>query len=341
MPAIEQATQSLYGSIFQQLTDDEFNRSADLFAYRLEASGFDLERFKGKTCLDAGCGGGRYTVALCNLGAERVFGLDFTPSNIKETAKWVEKFDYSDKVDLREGDITQLPYEDETFDIVVCNGVLHHIDNHNKAIYECVRCLKTGGQFIIFMHGAYGVHWHLWEFARKIIHAHVPYEFSYRMLKTLGFDEGKVWHYLDTWYVPVQKKMVAGELEDVFVKLGMSVDLRLASGITRDTNSLAQQYPEFYGEGDHRYVFEKKNGPTAIPDLPSHHEEQISKDPIYGKLDACFEDIQSKLDKCQDPYVPFIVSLVLSKGITDMMEAGDFDGDQILEEVQWVQSTLV
>ena len=145
-------------------------------------------------------------MALCELGAEQVSGIDFTPRNIEETGDRVESHNFSDRVDLQKGDITQMPYEDETFDVVLCNGVLHHIEDHNKAIFECARVLKPGGLFITFVHGAYGVHWHIWEFSRKIIQDLVPYEFSYRMLKTLGFDDGKVWHYLDTWYVPVQKK---------------------------------------------------------------------------------------------------------------------------------------
>ena len=43
-------TQDLYGSIFQQLSDEEFDRSAALFADRLRMNGFDLDRLKGIGC---------------------------------------------------------------------------------------------------------------------------------------------------------------------------------------------------------------------------------------------------------------------------------------------------
>lgn len=59
-------------------------------------------------------------------------------------------FDYL-SVDLEEGramkvaDVTNLDFEDDFFEVVVCNHVLEHIDDDHKAISELRRVLKPGG----------------------------------------------------------------------------------------------------------------------------------------------------------------------------------------------------
>lgn len=45
--------------------------------------------------------------------------------------------------------VLDIPYEDNTFDIVICNHVLEHIDTDLKAMKEIRRVLKTGGEAIL------------------------------------------------------------------------------------------------------------------------------------------------------------------------------------------------
>ena len=54
---------------------------------------------------------------------------------------------YSPIVDVK-ADILELPFEDESFDIVLCNHVLEHIEDDSKAISELYRVMKTGGMGI-------------------------------------------------------------------------------------------------------------------------------------------------------------------------------------------------
>lgn len=46
-------------------------------------------------------------------------------------------------------DITDIPYNDGTFDVIICNHVLEHIDEDRKAISELYRVLKPGGWAIL------------------------------------------------------------------------------------------------------------------------------------------------------------------------------------------------
>ena len=53
------------------------------------------------------------------------------------------------EVDFRVGNIAQLPYPDQHFDVVVSHGVLDHIsmDDAKQAVAEVARVLTTGGLF--------------------------------------------------------------------------------------------------------------------------------------------------------------------------------------------------
>lgn len=54
---------------------------------------------------------------------------------------------YSPLVDVK-ADICELPFEDATFDLILCNHVLEHIPNDKKAMQELYRVLKKGGKGI-------------------------------------------------------------------------------------------------------------------------------------------------------------------------------------------------
>jgi SAM-dependent methyltransferase len=61
--------------------------------------------------------------------------------------KFTEGYRYPDFV--KDADITCLPFEDNTFDIIICNHVLEHIIEEGKAISELYRVLKAGGEAIL------------------------------------------------------------------------------------------------------------------------------------------------------------------------------------------------
>ena len=46
-------------------------------------------------------------------------------------------------------DICNLPFEDNTYDVILCNHVLEHIPDHQKAMKELFRALKPGGWGIV------------------------------------------------------------------------------------------------------------------------------------------------------------------------------------------------
>jgi SAM-dependent methyltransferase len=102
----------------------------------------------GKTyALDIGCGTGRWTKYLA---AKVGFIEAVDPSNAIFAAD--ELLGEIKNVRLSQASIETLPFEDETFDFVMSIGVLHHIPDTRKALNDCVRKVKKGGYFYVYLY---------------------------------------------------------------------------------------------------------------------------------------------------------------------------------------------
>lgn len=75
------------------------------------------------------------------------FLYHLSPNFYQSGVKYYEGFYYPKNVKLM--DITDLPFEEGTFDWIVCNHVLEHIQNDSKAMNEIYRVLKKGGKGIL------------------------------------------------------------------------------------------------------------------------------------------------------------------------------------------------
>jgi SAM-dependent methyltransferase len=70
--------------------------------------------------------------------------IDYVPCDL-----FPEQFGYKGGATLKEVNITNIPYHDETFDVVLCNHVLEHIPDDIKAMSELYRVMKTGAWGIL------------------------------------------------------------------------------------------------------------------------------------------------------------------------------------------------
>lgn len=96
-----------------------------------------LEGLSINKVFDAGCGEGFVLSELKNRGIGSVLeGIDFSEQALK-TGR--ELFPY---LSLKQGDIYQLPYEDNSFDLVLCTEVMEHLDEPDKVLSEIVRVSK-------------------------------------------------------------------------------------------------------------------------------------------------------------------------------------------------------
>ncbi|MGB3585602.1 MAG: arsenite methyltransferase [Tunicatimonas sp.] len=105
---------------------------------------------KGDMVIDLGSGAGNDCfVARHETGSEgKVIGIDFTPIMIKKARSNAEKLGYNN-VEFREGDIDDMPVNENVADVIVSNCVLNLVPNKKKVIREIYRVLKPGGHFSI------------------------------------------------------------------------------------------------------------------------------------------------------------------------------------------------
>ena len=56
------------------------------------------------------------------------------------------------------GDITSMPFDDNTYDLLICTQTLEHVWDTRKALAECYRVLKPGGRLLVDMPWQYPYH---------------------------------------------------------------------------------------------------------------------------------------------------------------------------------------
>jgi len=113
-----------------------------------------LEENKAETLLDLGCGTGNYLAPIAPK-MKQVHGLDYNPGMLAQCAAKVEQMGWK-HVQLQQGSCLEpLPFADNTFDAVMINQVLHHVDTPNDysgsamAVKQAFRVLKPGGMLWI------------------------------------------------------------------------------------------------------------------------------------------------------------------------------------------------
>lgn len=100
---------------------------------------------QGMRLLDAGCGPGTITLDLAKgVAPGEVVGIDQGPEQI-EAARQHAAQQQAKQVRFEVADICALPFPDNSFDAVYCNGVLAHLQHPEQAVRELYRVLKPGG----------------------------------------------------------------------------------------------------------------------------------------------------------------------------------------------------
>jgi len=132
---------------------DELARVPDFVAESFAgvANPFSLGRLEaGKRVLDLGSGAGSDSlVAALQVGPEgSVTGIDMTPEMVEKARTGAAELGLGN-VTFVEGEAERLPFADESFDVVISNGVIDLIPDKDAVFSELHRVLLPGGRLQI------------------------------------------------------------------------------------------------------------------------------------------------------------------------------------------------
>jgi ubiquinone/menaquinone biosynthesis C-methylase UbiE len=104
-----------------------------------------------RSALDIGCGPGQILLKLAQrLPAWRFIGVDRSTTMIQQALAARDKAGPSaGRVEFRVADGKQLPFADNTFDLVICNSVLHHVEKPRHLFAEIARVSAPGGAILL------------------------------------------------------------------------------------------------------------------------------------------------------------------------------------------------
>jgi SAM-dependent methyltransferase len=118
----------------------------------------------GSTVLEVGCGTGQLTNFL-GIGCRRVIGADLCINSLRLAASFARQ-QALDRVAFVQMNLFRPCLKSEQFDVVLCNGVLHHTNDPFGGLKSLLPLVKPGGHIILGLYNTYG---RLMTNARRVV----------------------------------------------------------------------------------------------------------------------------------------------------------------------------
>lgn len=107
--------------------------------------------------LDVGCGYGFALGKYALLTSGRLVGIDFSPTMVEKGKEFLRESDLNERIDLVNASVLELPFPDESFDVITshrCLMALLSWERQGEALVELCRVLKPGG-VLVLMEGTF------------------------------------------------------------------------------------------------------------------------------------------------------------------------------------------
>lgn len=175
-------TASSYSYLWKQSSGSREDRDPPIYHFDHIQESLLLEAPKGLV-LDAGCGGGIDLAHQASRQGVEAIGVDLSDGGCQASFRRTWELPTAHVV---QADLSRLPFEDETFDVVYSYGVLHHLESPEGGLRELVRVVKSGGQLAVYLYEDFGERAAGWRWLLAIVNyirhltPRIPHRILYR-----------------------------------------------------------------------------------------------------------------------------------------------------------------
>jgi ubiquinone/menaquinone biosynthesis C-methylase UbiE len=155
----------------------------------------------GKAVLDIGFRNVQELQEIASLvgPSGSVSGIDINPLNVQSASEKLASLS-SSSIHVKEGSILAIPFDDCSFDLVLCKGVLHEAKQLEKAVAEMTRvCKRDGFLIIIDLQRFSRLRFELYRFIVRLLRGHCddvhPGFTRKQLLKLLAHEQLEIFQY--------------------------------------------------------------------------------------------------------------------------------------------------
>jgi len=134
---------------FDAIEERRYNVEPDVFSFA------QFTRFYNQKVLEVGIGAGTDFLQWVRAGA-KAYGIDLTQEAVEHVINRLKIYGLSAE-EVRVADAEEIPYPDNSFDLVYSWGVIHHTPNTLKALDEIIRVTKVGGRIKIMIYNRHSL----------------------------------------------------------------------------------------------------------------------------------------------------------------------------------------
>lgn len=122
-----------------------FKKNRFAFLSRLHIVNRILNKLNPKFILDVGTGDGELPVKIIlnDKLDKRIIGVDISKDLVRLATKITKKYKLTESAQYIVADLENLPFQNATFDSIICTAVLEHVFNQKRAIIEMARTCKN------------------------------------------------------------------------------------------------------------------------------------------------------------------------------------------------------
>lgn len=231
-------TKESFGFQWDQLSSGEYMLSDPWFKNSVERIICEeeirvkKEWFEGKSVLDAGCGGGRWSYGLAKLGA-RVTAVDINDSALYRTKEALEGIGTSHNFIKSPLESLDENLGDEKFDLVWSWGVVHHCKSFNKSFEQLCNRVKEGGMIYLYLYGRESVDFQsdINLFKNRLYYNTLPNweEKKNFLIEKGGGDPNRIHQMHDIYSPLLNRRLEFDQMEELLFKYGFSDITRINS----------------------------------------------------------------------------------------------------------------